>query len=121
MEAAATPPPEYDKHEGCAALGGHSTLRSPRCFYERINATVCRGRGAGVSCAVFLWGFHPAGKCGARKGGVDDLGKLLSEAKRNGAILTFWFLPGGGRGFCAPLGEDGFTKGNHRGAQKGRL
>jgi hypothetical protein len=27
-------------------------------------------------------------------GGVNELGKLRSEAKRNGVILTFWFLPG---------------------------
>jgi hypothetical protein len=34
--------------------------------------------------------FGEAGKCGAKKGGVDELGKLRRGAKRNGAILTFF-------------------------------
>jgi hypothetical protein len=33
--------------------------------------------------------FYTVGECGTKKGGVNDLGKLRSEAKRNGAILTF--------------------------------
>jgi hypothetical protein len=38
-----------------------------------------------------------------KKGGVDDLGKLRSRAKRNGTILTF-FLLGGVPGFlCTAL------------------
>jgi hypothetical protein len=41
--AAAIPSPEYDKHEGCAALGGHIVLRSPRCFIVRVNVAVCGG------------------------------------------------------------------------------
>jgi hypothetical protein len=34
-------------------------------------------------------GLYTAGKCGAKKGGIDELEKLRSGAKRNGAILTF--------------------------------
>jgi hypothetical protein len=34
-------------------------------------------------------GFYPGGKVGAKKGGVNELGKLRSGAKRNGVILTF--------------------------------
>jgi hypothetical protein len=32
--------------------------------------------------------FYTAKNCGAKKGGVNDLGKLRRGAKRNGAILT---------------------------------
>jgi hypothetical protein len=40
--------------------------------------------------------FYTANKCGAKKGGVDGLGKLRSGAKRNGVILTF-LICGGSR------------------------
>ena len=40
-------------------------------------------------------GFYAAGGFGAKKGGVDELGKLRSGAQRNGAILTFFFFLSG--------------------------
>jgi hypothetical protein len=43
MNAAAIPPPKYDRREGCAALGGLTTQSSPRCFTVRVNAAVCGG------------------------------------------------------------------------------
>jgi hypothetical protein len=43
MKAAKTPPPKYAYREGCAALGGHSTMGSPRCFTVRVNVAVCGG------------------------------------------------------------------------------
>jgi hypothetical protein len=85
---AATPPSKYEGREGCLALGGRTALRSHGAWY-RVNITVCRGRGAGVSCAALPCGFYPAENCGASKGGVNELGKLRSEAKRNEVILTF--------------------------------
>jgi hypothetical protein len=48
-------------------------------YSYRGKVTVCRGRGAGVSCATLPCGFYPAGNCGARKGGVNELGKLRSD------------------------------------------
>jgi hypothetical protein len=47
--------------------------------------------------------FYTAGKCGTKKGGVNDLGKLRRGAKRNGAILTFLISSGWGAGVFAPL------------------
>jgi hypothetical protein len=41
-------------------------------------------------------GFYTAGKCGAKKGGVNELGKLRSAS---GAILTFLISSGWGPGF----------------------
>jgi hypothetical protein len=41
--AAKTPPPKHDEREGCAALGGLSTMSSPRCFMVRVDVTVCEG------------------------------------------------------------------------------
>jgi hypothetical protein len=38
-------------------------------------------------------GLLNCGKFGTKKGGVDGLEKLRSGAKRNGAILTFFFFP----------------------------
>jgi hypothetical protein len=43
-------------------------------------------------CPAFTVSFLIADWCGTKKGGDDDLKKLRSEAKRNGAILTFFFL-----------------------------
>jgi hypothetical protein len=45
--------------------------------------------GPGFFVPAVRTAFYAAGKCGAKKGGVNDLGKLRSGAKRNGAILTF--------------------------------
>jgi hypothetical protein len=41
MEAAVVPPPEYAYLVGCAALGGLSTQRSPRCYTQP--GAGCRG------------------------------------------------------------------------------
>jgi hypothetical protein len=66
IQAAKTPPPKYDGREGCAALGGLSTLRSPRCFIQRVNAAVG-------------WGY--AEMEGGRRGGtLRHLFTLLGEA-----------------------------------------
>jgi hypothetical protein len=48
--------------------------------------------GPGFFVPALRMAFYPAGKCGAKKGGVNDLGKMRSVAKRNGAILTFLLL-----------------------------
>jgi hypothetical protein len=45
--------------------------------------------GPGFFVPVLRTAFYTAGKCGTKKGGVDELGKSCSGAKRNGAILTF--------------------------------
>jgi hypothetical protein len=45
-------PPYYAEREGCAALGGLTTLYSYGAKRLRKNGTPCRGRGAGVFCAV---------------------------------------------------------------------
>ena len=45
--------------------------------------------GPGFFVPALRVGFYTAGDCGTKKGGVDELVKLRSEAKRNGAILTF--------------------------------
>lgn len=52
--------------------------------------------GAGHFCPGFAGAFYTAGKCGTKKGGVDEWGKLRSAAKRNGAILTFLISGGPG-------------------------
>jgi hypothetical protein len=44
--------------------------------------------GPGFFVPALRAAFYAAGKCGAKKGGVDELEKLRSAAKRNGAILT---------------------------------
>ena len=51
--AAAMPPPKYLSLEGCAALGGVTTLSSPRCLNTYDNLTPSQGWGAGVFCAGF--------------------------------------------------------------------
>jgi hypothetical protein len=43
----------------------------------------------GLYCPEIGGGFFTAGERGAKKGGVDGLGKLRSVS---GAILTFWFF-----------------------------
>ena len=78
----------------------------------------------GFFVPVFRAAFYTAGKCGAKKGGVNELGKLRSRAiaeRSNFDLLTLRVKPvppqavlswAGCRGFCAPLGVDGFTIGD---------
>ena len=64
-------------------------------FWRRMMCAVCRSRDflsrlvCGLSCGWV--------SSGTKKGGVDDLGKLRSGAKRSEAILTFLFFPSFGR------------------------
>jgi hypothetical protein len=44
--------------------------------------------GPGFFVPALRVAFYPAENCGVKKGGVNELGKLRSAAKRNGAILT---------------------------------
>jgi hypothetical protein len=45
--------------------------------------------GPGFFVPALRVAFYTAREYGTKKGGVNDLEKLRSEAKRNGAILTF--------------------------------
>jgi hypothetical protein len=56
------------------------------CFFGNKFSTLAE---PGFFVPALQVGFYPAGKCGAKKGGVNELGKLRSVAKRNGVILTF--------------------------------
>jgi hypothetical protein len=76
MNSASVLPPYYAYLEGCAALGGHSTLCSPRCLYSQSWAG-CRG-----FCAAYGDMYYD-GIMRRKKGGVNGLGKLRK------AILTF--------------------------------
>jgi hypothetical protein len=62
MDAAANPPPEYDRLESCAALGGLTTTRSPRCFLLRVDVALCQGWGPGSGRISFSGYFNTLGK-----------------------------------------------------------
>jgi hypothetical protein len=86
---------------GCVALGGVIKQRSPRCLYSEVRGWL--GAGAGMlvqglcallsesyiqqgfraGCRGFLCRYcldlSIAGKCGIKKGGDNDLKKLLSN------------------------------------------
>jgi hypothetical protein len=55
-------------------------------FFDGVFNTMA---GPGFFVPALRAAFYTADDCGAKKGGVNDLGKLCSGAKRNGAILTF--------------------------------
>jgi hypothetical protein len=44
--------------------------------------------GPGFFVPALRFDFYTAGDCGTKKGGVNELQKSCSGAKRNGAILT---------------------------------
>jgi hypothetical protein len=69
MNATVVPPSDYAGLVGCAALGELSTMGSPRCYAQpRAGCRVFLRRLCGYIFMVEL--------CGAKKGGVNDLGKL---------------------------------------------
>jgi hypothetical protein len=88
MNAAKTPPPKYDERECCAALGGLSTMNSPRCFIVRVNVTVCGGyaemeggRRGGTLRHLFVCLGRPQAEYGACPGTEPeaDLGRMRPE------------------------------------------